>query len=149
MARKPKRLRNLRIREISLCEQGMNPASHIVLHKAADPEPAPAPTTEQTIEALKSASPEVLEIVKRQTEAHKKLLEDFKKMNEGTTTMTATDPNHFYNKALAEFAERRDLSIAKAAEVMAAERSDLLEIAYAKDQQSYIARVKADADRYQ
>lgn len=141
MSKKPKRLRNLRIREVSLCEQGMNQHSHIVLHKAADPKPTPEwPDAMEVAKALDGASPEVLEIFKAQIEAHNRMLAEFS-IDKQESNMT--DPNHHFNKAVADYAARHDLPIAKAAVDIISARPDLVEAAYTRDGQTAVAREQA------
>ncbi|MCP8893924.1 hypothetical protein KYK29_03210 [Shinella daejeonensis] len=139
MARRPKRLRNLRIREISLCERGMNQHAEIVLHKAADPAPE-FPSIAEVAKALTGASPEVLEIFKAQQDEMRKMLAEFSidKQDENMT-----DPNHHWNKAVSEYAEKNNLPISKAAVDIITARPDIVERAYSLDAQTAVAREQA------
>lgn len=139
-----KKLKKLRIREVSLCRQGQNPEASIVLHKAADPAPE-WPDAMEVAKALDGASPEVLEIFKAQIEAHNRMLAEFSIDKQESNTMTDTDPNHHFNKAVADYAARHDLPIAKAATEILTARPDLVEQAYTRDGQTAVAREQAKA----
>lgn len=140
-----KKLKKLRIREVSLCRQGQNPEASIVLHKAApEPQPGEFPTIAEAAEVLKDASPEVLEIFKAQIEAHNRMLAEFS-IDKQESNMTDTDPNHHFNKAVADYAARHDLPIAKAATEILTARPDLVEAAYTRDGQTAVAREQAKA----
>ncbi|MEX4007677.1 hypothetical protein [Neoaquamicrobium sediminum] len=147
MARKPTRLRNLRIKEISLCENGMNQHAEIVLHKAADPAPE-YPSASEMAKALHGASPEVLEIVKGQIAAHEQLLADFKKMNdEGNYDMNAIEPDHHYKQLVREHMEKADMTFENAAVDLQNRRPDKVALAYQKDEAAYVQRQVDRRDR--
>lgn len=142
---KPRRKRIVRSLELDEVSAVGTPAVAGALHAITKSEPEPvAPTVADMAKALRGATPEALEIVKQQIESHARLLEELKKFNnpEEPETMP-TDPNHFYNEAVRTYAEKHNLPIAKAATEIISNRPDLVEAAYAADQQTAVQREQA------
>lgn len=145
MSKKPTRLKKLRLTELSLVSAGANQHSSIGIFKAAEPEPAlkpgEFPTVAEVAKALTGASPEVLAIFKAQQDEMRKMLAEFSidKQDENMTT----DPNHHWNKAVAEHAAKHDLPISKAAVDILSARPDLVEQAYRLDTETAVTREQA------
>ncbi|MBX9451369.1 MAG: hypothetical protein KL801_05815 [Mesorhizobium sp.] len=140
MAKKPTRLKKLRLTELSLVSAGANQHSSIGIFKAADPAPE-YPSASEMAKALQGASPEVLEIVKSQIAAHEQLLKDFKKMNdEGNYDMNAIEPDHHYKMLVREHMEKADMTFENAAVDLQNRRPDKVAAAYQKDEAAYVQR---------
>ncbi len=140
MARKPTRLKKLRLMELSLVHAGANQHSSIGIYKAAEPEPAPMDISKMA-EVLKDATPEVLAIVKSQIDSQNKWLEEFRKQNdERNTTMTNTDPNAAWHAAVAAYAEKHDLPLDRAGVELVKNRPDIVAAAHAEGEKVHRQR---------
>jgi len=128
--RKPKRLRNLRIKEISLCEQGMNQHSHIVLHKAADPKPvtAPAPLV-LTGEQRRIANEWARSVLKSQ------------QIQKESATMNDITKDH--TTLCKHYADKWDVTPEAAGIRLMNDRPDLVAKAYEAEQARYVAGIEA------
>lgn len=140
-----KKLKKLRIREVSLCQRGMNQHAEIVLHKAADPAPANAPATVDMVKALRDASPETLEIFQKMIDGQKQWLEKFQQSHE-EPKMT-NDPQQFYNALVREHMTKADMTFQDAAIDIQKRRPDKVAEAYTLDEHNRALRMQAEQQR--
>lgn len=133
--RKRRIIRSLELDEISAVG---TPAQAGALHAITKSQPAEFPTTADTIEVLKNASPEALEIFKSQIESQRKWLENFQNPNKEIHKMT--DIPSDYDALCNHYADKWDVTPAAAGVRLMQDRPDLVAKAYETEQAAYVQR---------